>query len=504
MDIKLHFGTSDSLQVDLVVIPSFQKVTTNSKEDEISLDNRFWSKDQKNYFAKIKNNATFKGKIGETCHFYTDEGLPLLAVGMGTFKKHNFENIRKVVSSVYKKYLHLYKVIAIDIDGFIANKKNAESISPLCEALRLSSYSYDRYLSKKAQSKLAQVYLATTIKKTFKKACENALKNSINLCEAINFSRDLVNCPPNELHSENYAKIIEKDAKNLKGVKVKVLKKADLVKEKMGMFLAVNAGSAFGPRLVHLSYTPKKVTKNTKHISLVGKGLTFDTGGYSLKPASSIANMKFDMAGSATVYGAFKAAVLLELPIKISCYLGMTDNAISSNAILPDSIVTARNGKTVEILNTDAEGRLVLGDVLDYACDESPNAIIDCATLTGAVLVSLGNEICGLLGNDKKLINGLLKSAKESDEYLWQLPIIESFHKDIQSNIADLKNIGGSRFGGTSKAAAFLSNFVNDDIAWAHLDIAGIGDSQSHLPYCPSKGASGLIIRTLVHYLKNV
>ena len=173
-------------------------------------------------------------------------------------------------------------------------------------------------------------------------------------------------------------------------------------------------------------------------------------------------------------------------------------------ATMPDSIVTARNGKTVEILNTDAEGRLVLGDVVNYACDSKPDAIIDAATLTGAILVSLGSEVCGLFSNNQKLADSLLTSAKNTDEYMWQLPIIDEHKNDIKAAVADLKNIGNSGHGGSAKAAAFIENFLAPEIAWAHLDIAGIGDSQGHLPYCPPKGASGIVIRTLVDYLKNV
>lgn len=215
-------------------------------------------------------------------------------------------------------------------------------------------------------------------------------------------------------------------------------------------------------------------------------------------------NMKFDMAGSATVFGAFRAIALLGLPVKVSCFLGMTDNAVNEHATMPDSIVTAKNGMTVEILNTDAEGRLVLGDTLTYASEQKPSVIIDAATLTGACLVALGTEVCGLMGNDKKLAESLKKAAASTDEYIWELPIIQEWKDDMKSKIADLKNIGGSSFGGTAKAAAFLENFVGEGIAWAHLDIAGCGDSQGHLPYCPKKGASGIMLRTLVEYVRGV
>ncbi len=320
--------------------------------------------------------------------------------------------------------------------------------------------------------------------------------------EVLTFARDLVNEAPNVLHSEGYAKEIEKDVKkNLKGVEIKILGKAELKKENCNLFLSVNAGSAYGPRLVHLTYTPKKTTKNTKHIALVGKGLTFDTGGYSLKPGGSMMGMKFDMGGSATVYGAFRAAVLNNSPYKITCILGMTDNAVSYTATMPDSIIKSRSGKTVEILNTDAEGRLVLADCIDYACDLEPDFLINAATLTGACLIALGTQVCAVLGNDDKWINKVKKSADQSDEYMWQLPIIDEWREELKSPIADLKNIGSSGKAGTAIAAAFLQNFVKNDIKWAHLDIAGVANGASHLPYCPSKGASGLIVRSLHHLL---
>jgi leucyl aminopeptidase len=181
----------------------------------------------------------------------------------------------------------------------------------------------------------------------------------------------------------------------------------------------------------------------------------------------------------------------------------MTDNAVNEKAIMPDSIVRGRNGMTVEILNTDAEGRLVLADCLDYACDLKPDFLINAATLTGACLVALGNQVCAILGNDDKFINQVRKSADSQNEYMWQLPIIPEWRDDMKSKIADLKNIGTPARAGTATAAAFLENFVKNDAKWAHLDIAGVCDSQAHLPYCPATGASGLIVRTLHDLMVN-
>jgi leucyl aminopeptidase len=289
--------------------------------------------------------------------------------------------------------------------------------------------------------------------------------------------------------------------KNLKGVKVKVLGKAEMKKEGMNLFLAVNAGSAHEPQLVHLTYEPKKKSPKTKHIALVGKGITFDTGGYSLKPGASMMGMKFDMAGSATVYGAFRAAVLSNCPNKITCIMALTDNAVSSHATMPDSIVKTRNGKTVEILNTDAEGRLILADAMDYACDQNPDFIIDAATLTGACIVALGSQVAGLMTNNQKFADKFLASAHAEEEYVWQLPLIDEWRQDTKSKVADLKNIGTAGKAGTALGAVFIEEFVKNDIPWIHLDIAGVADSSTHLPYCPSVGASGTMIRSVYHHI---
>ena len=462
-----------------------------------------WPPLWKNIFEKTRSSQHFKASPGEMFFFVLPDGSRVLALGLGRKDQYTSEVLRRQMAQAYKNLCHQTQKISINLDSFLIKNKKDTTISCIVESLGMSDYRFEKYKKNEFPPILKQVELNSK-KMPLPASLKTVLSNAEKIVESINFCRDLVNEPPNTLHSEFYAKVIQRDAAKLGKVRVKILGKNDLKREKMGMFLSVNAGSAHEPRLVHLTYSPAGANKKTKHIALVGKGLTFDTGGYSLKPPGSMANMKFDMAGSATVYGAFRAAALLKLKVKVSCFLGMTDNAVNEHATMPDSIVTARNGKRVEILNTDAEGRLVLGDVINYACDQKPDAIIDAATLTGAVLVSLGNEICGLMSNDDTLAKKIKQAADRSDEYLWRLPIIDEFRSDLKSPIADLKNIGGSRFAGTAKAAAFLQNFVKDDIPWAHLDIAGVADAQSHLSYCPPKGASGLVVRTLVNYLASL
>ena len=497
MKVQLKFNAKSPTSSQLVLISAFKI----KDKDEASLTG--WPADFQAAFTLLKNSKNFKAKMGQIFYFSLTDGTTVAALGMGEKSKATWENLRTAMANIYKASKNSYTDMSINLDSFMLKSNLEKTVYTINEALLLTAYTFDKYLSKKDESTLKTITLDSKLPKSKDRKAAKALQDSTNVIESVNIARDYVNEPPNVLHSESYAKLIEKDAKKIKGVKVKIFGKPELKKEKMGMFLSVNAGSAHEPRMVQLTYTPPKATKKPKHICFVGKGLTFDTGGYSLKPGGSMMNMKYDMAGSATVYGAFRAAALLGVNAKITCLLGMTDNAINEFATVPDSIVTARNGKTVEILNTDAEGRLVLGDVLSFASDLKPDCIIDAATLTGAVLVALGHEICGVMGNNQKLIDNILKSTKNADEHAWQLPIIAPFREDMKSKIADLKNIGGSRFGGSAKAAAFLENFVDPKIPWAHLDIAGCGDSQSHLAYCPPKGPSGCMIRSLVDFIAN-
>lgn len=503
MKLTLNFNSQQPLSQELLIVAAFQrKKEKKGKKNATELVHGDWTSEMTASFSKIKSSKNYTGAVGEKYKFSLDSGTEVLCLGLGEKKEVTLEVLRREFASLYQLVNTKYEKISVMIDAFLVKNTLDESLQAIGESIGMSAYKFDKYLSSKTTPKIREISFVSNEKKALAKKAQNALNIAQILAESINVARDYINEAPNVLTSVHYAKLIKEDIKGTKGVHVKVLGKAELQKEKMGLFLSVNAGSAYAPQLVHLTYTPSKATKKTKHIALVGKGITFDTGGYSLKPGTSMINMKFDMAGSATVYAAFRAIAKLAPNIKVSCILGMTDNAVNSLATMPDSIVKARNGKTVEIANTDAEGRLVLADCLDYTCDLAPEMIIDAATLTGACLVAVGHETCAVMGNNQKLVDGLLASAKSSHEYMWQLPIIPEFRKDIKSPIADLCNIAGNRNGGTAKAAAFLEQFVKNDIAWAHLDIAGIADGQSHLPYCPPKGASGLVIRTLVNFIK--
>lgn len=511
MLLKLDTVGDSFLNAELKILTAYQKndtakpsAKTKKAETTSSVSIDHWSdKGLKEEFQNLKTLKNYKASKDETLSFTGATGETVWVVGLGDKTKVTPEDLRKSVAKLYKSAKGKFATIAFDVPGFNVVRDEAHTCQLIAEPIYMSDYSFDKYKSKKSEQLEATIILGHVEKKNSVKI-EKALASTKNICESIDVIKDFINEAPNVLHSEEYARRVEADVKkNLKGVKVKILNKAQIEKEKMGMFLSVNAGSAYEPRLVHLTYEPAKANSKTKHIALVGKGITFDTGGYCIKPGTNMAGMKNDMGGSATVYGAFRAAVLEKAPVKITCILAMTDNAINELATVPDAIVTARNGKTVEILNTDAEGRLILGDALDYACDLNPDYIIDAATLTGAALVALGNQVAAILGNDQKWINEVLDAAKAQDEYMWQLPIINEWRQDIKSKVADLKNIGTPMRAGTAIGAAFLEEFIKNDVKWAHLDVAGVVDSQSHLPYCNSFGASGLIVRTLTHLLVN-
>jgi leucyl aminopeptidase len=310
--------------------------------------------------------------------------------------------------------------------------------------------------------------------------------------------RDLVNEPP----SAKAAAVLAKRAVSLcrgSGVRVEVLGPTEIRRLRLNGLLAVNRGSIEPPRFLRLRYRPRGRVRS--RVALVGKGVTFDSGGLSLKPAKSMESMKIDMAGGAAVIGAMAVAGRLKLPVAVTGYVPLTDNLPSGSAQKPGDVIRYRNGKCVEVLNTDAEGRLILADALLLACEDENDVVIDLATLTGACMVALGNQVAGILGNDNRLVESLVAHGRAAGEPLWPLPLFKDYRDELKSSVADLKNVGGG-YGGTITAALFLNEFVNG-AAWAHLDIAGPAYTERDLPYCP-RGGTGFGIRTLVRYLRSL
>lgn len=363
--------------------------------------------------------------------------------------------------------------------------------------IRLGDYRFDTYLSEKKKEKNLQVDIM--VAKVDKKSKDAVARGDI-LGESVCFSRDLVNEPANTLTPAELANRAKKMAQNT-GIRVSVMDEKAIRKERMNLFLAVGSGStANRPRLIHCVLTPPKTNTKGKarKVFLIGKGVTFDSGGLNLKPGSSMEGMKTDMAGAAAVLGAMKALSKLGVQVEVHALIAATENMVDGHSYRPGDVLISRSGKSVEIDNTDAEGRLTLADAIDYAKSLGADEIFDIATLTGACMVALGPVTAGILSNDDQAAAAILQCGKASGEDFWRLPLNKKLKKQLKSEVADMKNCG-TRYGGAITAGLFLQDFAGET-PWVHLDIAGpsrIEDSCPHLP----KGGSGFGVATLVEYL---
>ncbi|MCF7529312.1 leucyl aminopeptidase [Neisseria lisongii] len=378
---------------------------------------------------------------------------------------------------------------AVDLSAF-----NAAEAAAVAEAFAAAfgnaAYCFERYKKDRKPAKLTQAAFFSS------HAAEVATALSIAEAQVFGQSlcRDLGNAAPNECTPAFLAQTAKAEAEKL-GAGVKILDK-DYIQKNMGSFWSVAKGSVQEPYLIELSYFGA-ADKNEAPVVLVGKGITFDTGGISLKPGLNMDEMKFDMCGAATVIGTFCAAVKLKLPLNLIAVVATCENMPSGSASKPGDVVTSMKGLTIEILNTDAEGRLILCDALTYAEQFKPQAVIDVATLTGACIVALGHDVSGVMGNNQELIDRLLAASKTVDDKAWQLPLFDTYKEQLKSNFADLPNIG-TPGAGTITAGVFLSHFT-EDYPWAHLDIAGTAWKSGG-----EKGATGRPVPLLLNYLRNL
>lgn len=371
---------------------------------------------------------------------------------------------------------------------------DAADVAAIGEGLLLGAYSFDTYKDngkKDAKGPLGEAVLLGA--KPRDKEHKAALERATAVSEELNRARDLINTPPNDLDPEAFAGVAQAAAKE-HGIKVQVLDVKALEKGGYGGILGVGAGSVAGPRLVKLSYTSSKAKK---HLAFVGKGITYDSGGISLKPAGHNETMKCDMSGAAAVFAAVVSAARLNLEVNVTGWLALAENMPSGSATRPGDVLRMYSGKTVEVLNTDAEGRLVLADALWAASQEKPDAIVDVATLTGAMMLALGSRTFGIMANDDAFRSAVHEAAEEVGEPAWPMPLPEHLRKGMDSPTADIANMG-ERMGGGLVAGLFLREFVGEGISWAHLDIAGPAFNEGGpFGYTP-KGGTGTAVRTLV------
>lgn len=438
----------------------------------------------------------FKGDKGSTLALVTPAGIPfgrVLLVGMGA---------GDATPARCREFGVLAARASADRASIAALAPNEEApaLEALTHGLVTGGYRFTRYLTGDRKPKRLLGKGSVLVSERATKVQRGAITAGQVLGDAINLARDLVNMPPNDLSATVLAQACQSACKGLE-IQCKVFDKRGIERLGMPLLLAVNRGSKEEPRFVHMTYKPAG-RKRLKRVAFVGKGLTFDSGGLCLKPAASMIDMKTDMAGAATTLGVVVAAAKLKLPVEVHAIIGSTDNMTGGDAYRPGDVFPSRKGVSVEIINTDAEGRLVLADALAYAAEQEPDYIVDHATLTGACMVALGQYRAALFANDDGLRESYAAAAEVVGEEFWPLPLDDGLREELQSSIADLKHTGG-RLGGTITAALFLREFIGDKAKWAHLDIAG----PSFLPSnhgTLSKGGTGFGVLTAVEFLRTL
>jgi leucyl aminopeptidase len=453
--------------------------------------------------APLLEARGFSGKPGEAVAFPTLgrlEATVLLLVGVGERAKVDAEVLRRAAAAVIRQGRGAAKAVTTLAQALPADP--AAAVQAVAEGALLAAYRFDKYKQANGDGRPAELAALAIVPpgpggrgSGGRSALTAALAAGQVRAAATNLARDLSNEPANALHPADLAAAARRLLAG-KGVTVKVKDEKELAREGFGGIVGVGQGAEHPPRLVELRYAPKGATGQ---VVLVGKGITFDSGGLSLKPPDSMKTMKTDMSGAAAVLATMSALADLDIGVAVTGYLASAENMPSGHAIRPGDVLTMKNGKTVEVLNTDAEGRLVMADALALGAAAEPDAIIDVATLTGACMVALGNRYSGLMANDEGLAAELLDAAAEAGEPTWRLPLPPEYHKDIESDVADLKNVG-DRYGGALVAGLFLQEFV-DDRPWAHLDIAGPARAESEDGYL-GKGSTGVAVRTLLSWLE--
>jgi leucyl aminopeptidase len=468
------------------------------KEDLNSISLPYFSGELEHIKDYLLSQGDFKGDNGETCILYTKEKevvKKIFLIGLGNKLTFTAESARLLAGKVTQK---VRKSGLREFSFSLRNEVNAEIIAAVTEGIKLANYSFNRFKTAEVNS-TGNIEKCYVLVPNFTEEWVTVAKVSSTISDAVNYSRDLGNLPPNECSPVDLAKFAQEIAVSPK-ISIRLMEIEQLKSSGLNGIVAVGSGSDNPSRLIILEY----YGSGSKKIDflLVGKAVTFDTGGISLKPSEKMEEMKFDKCGGCNVLAIIRALDRLSLPLCVIGIVPAVENMPSGSSYRPGDIVKMFNGKTVEIANTDAEGRIILGDALAYGVDTyTPAAIIDMATLTGASIIALGSNVAALLGNDRNLMDKILSGANSAGEKFWQLPIFGEHEEQIKSTVADIKNIGG-RPGGAITAAAFLSNFVSN-VPWAHIDIAGTAwfqDGTFEKSYNP-KGATGFAVRTILKVL---
>jgi leucyl aminopeptidase len=484
-------GSPAEQPADLCLVPVFEGPETGPGFRELG-------KALESDLVRLLKDNRFKGKLGEVFTvptFGRASAETILLVGVGPKAEASPDRLRRAAGKVAGRASGFARVTSVLAQA--ARGPADEGVQAVVEGLILGAYRFDRYKGSADDDGAKPRWRTVTMLGSARqdaRAAREAIRRGEIVAESTAWARDLVNTPALDATPDFLAREARKMAREV-GLEFKVWSKADLEKGGFGGILGVGRGSENPPRLIELRFKGGRGTP----VALTGKGVTFDSGGLSIKDAQQMEWMKSDMAGAATMLGAMRAIGRLKPKVNVIAAIPSAENLPGGSAIRPGDVLTHRGGKTSEVLNTDAEGRLILADALAFLAEQKPRAMVDAATLTGACMIALGDEIWGVMGNDRQVIRDLIDAGQDMGEPGWELPLWTSYRKQIDSSVADVKNIG-NRYGGAITAALFLKEFVGD-IPWAHMDIAGVAFSDKPGDYWP-KGATGNPVRTLIRFVE--
>lgn len=496
MELKVLQGNLQYISVDTILVYLFEGIVTTSGVTG-AVD-----KELGGAISDLVAGGDLSGKAGEVGVLYPRGAIParrVVIVGLGKPDSIDLESIRKAAAAGIKRAreLNARDVASTVSSGIKSDVTLTAAAQATAEGMLLASYRYDAL--KHGEENKTLIHSLTMVEMDAEKIpeIEAGLLAARAVVDGVYLTRDLINMPPNIATPTKLAEVAREISKTF-GMELTLGDREWAEKHNMGAFLAVAKGAGEPPRFIVLEHNANRTNLDT--IVLVGKGITFDTGGISIKPSEHMEEMKSDMSGAAAVLGAMKVVGLLDLPLHIIGITPCTENMPDASAYHPADIITASNGKTIEIISTDAEGRMILSDALVYASRYKPKAVIDLATLTGACVVALGSGIAaGIFCNDDQLRDKLVASSSRTHERLWSMPLWDDYKQAIKSNVADMKNTGG-RWGGVGTSAIFLKEFT--DYPWAHLDIAGMALKDKEDGYNPA-GGTGFGVRLLIDFLRN-
>jgi len=490
MSLNFNLSKSETLHNDVFHFVSKNEIKSLTKKYPLHKDIIIQEVDINNFQGSYNESLSFNIVLN-------GQSVRLTVLGLGDKKELSNEKIFRISSSItYKLTLLKNKMSSIDIS--LPSSFTSDDCENVFLGLYNGHYAFDKYKTKKAN--LNDLNINVVLDSIKPKVFDRILRRVQGVSKGVNMTRNLVNEQPFILTPEKMAEYSKLIAKN-KNISCKVLDHVQLRKKGMNGIWDVGKGSSNLPRFIHLIYKGKSTKKKLRKVALIGKGMTYDSGGLSIKPADYMLTMKMDMAGAGCVLGVFESLGQLQPEnIEVHGIVPTAENMLGPNAYKPDDIVNGLSGKTIEVINTDAEGRVILSDAIEYTNKLGVDEMIDLATLTGACMVALGNFTAGLFSNTQKQADKILKTSNDAGEKIWQLPLDEDLRPSIESNIADIKNSASTRYGGATTAAMFLQFFVDKNIPWSHIDIAGpayIDTKRSWL----APGATGFGVMTLIKYL---